>query len=239
MTVPQRKATFIIPSVSFVHDNTLWGYTSPIQGSRYNFTLFGNPGFANKGQSFYSLTWDYRKYWRFWFDNSLVFRVSGGYSGGASPQRFFIGGTDYWINRTFATGEVPLDSPADFAFLTPGLPLRGYDYAEKIGAKYSLLNLELRMPLIRYLLTGPLPLLFQNILGVAFVDMGTAWNDNKSLRLFERDVLNNRLTKDLLIGTGVGARMYLMFLWRLDVAWTYDLQKFSVPRYYLSIGLDF
>ncbi len=236
---PIQKSTFIIPTLSFVHDNTMWGYTSPIQGTRYNFTLFGNPGIGNKGLSFYSFTWDYRKYWRFWFDNSFVFRLSGGYSGGASPQRFFVGGTDFWINRSFATGDIPLDSPSDFAFLTPGLPLRGYDYAEQIGSKYSLLNLELRMPIIRYLVTGHLPILFQNILGVAFLDMGTAWYDNKSLKLFTKNYRNELKTQDLLMGTGVGARIYMLFLWRLDVAWTYDMQAFSEPRYYLSIGLDF
>lgn len=237
--VPLDKQTYVIPNLSFVHDNTLWGYTSPIQGSRYNITVFGNPGINNKRMSFYSLTWDYRKYFRFWFDNSFVFRLSGGYSGGASPQRFFVGGTDYWINRSFSSGQIPLTSASDFAFLTPGLPLRGYDYAEKIGTKYSLLNMELRMPLIRYLLTGPLPILLRNILGVAFIDAGTAWNDNNKLRLFERNYKNNTVTKDLLVGVGTGIRLSFLFLWRIDVAWTYDMQQFSKPRYYISFGLDF
>ncbi len=236
---PTRKSTFIVPSLSFVHDNVLYGYTSPIEGTRYKLTVFGNPGFDNSAKSFYSLTWDYRTYFRFWYDNHLAFRISGGYSGGANPQRFFIGGTENWVNRDFATGEVPIDSPEDFAFFTPGLPLRGYDYAQQIGSKYSLLNLELRMPLIRYLLTGPLPLLFRNILGTAFIDMGTAWNDNDKLQLFGRDANDNLVTKDLLIGTGFGFRVYFLFLWRIDVAWRYNIDSFSEPRYLFSIGLDF
>lgn len=234
-----RKTTFIVPSLSFVHDNVLFGYTSPIEGTRYKLTLFGNPGLDDKTKSFYSFTYDYRTYFRFWFDNHLAFRVSGGYSGGANPQRFFIGGTDNWVNREFATGEVPLDSPEDFAFLTAGLPLRGYNYAEQIGSKYSLLNIELRMPLIRYLLTGPLPLFFRNILGTAFIDMGTAWNENENLKLFGRDASDNLVTEDLLIGTGFGVRMYFLFLWRMDVAWRYNIDSFSEPRYMFSIGLDF
>lgn len=238
-TEPSHKSTFIIPTLSFVHDNVLYGYTSPIEGTRYKFTLFGNPGVDDGTKSFYSFTYDYRSYFRFWFDNHFAFRLSGGYSGGANPQRFFIGGTSNWVNREFATGEVPIESPEDFAFFTPGLPLRGYDYAEQIGTKYSLLNLELRMPLIRYLLTGPLPLLFQNILGTAFIDMGTAWNDNDKLQLFGRDADDNLVTKDLLIGTGVGVRLYFIFLWRMDVAWRYNIDSFSEPRYMFSIGLDF
>jgi len=238
-TEPSKNRTFIIPSFSFVHDNVLYGYTSPIEGTRYKLTLFGNPGFTDANRSFYSVLWDYRTYLRFWFDNHFAIRLSGGYSGGANPQRFFIGGTDNWINREFATGEVPIEDPEDFAFFTPGLPLRGYNYAEQIGTKYSLLNLELRMPLIRYLLTGPLPLFFQNILGTAFIDVGSAWNDNNNLQLFTKNEDGNTVTKDLLIGTGVGFRMYFIFLWRMDIAWKYNIDSFSEPRYYFSIGVDF
>ncbi|MFA3782570.1 peptidase MA family metallohydrolase [Melioribacteraceae bacterium 4301-Me] len=239
IAVPSDNATYIIPAISYIQDNVLWGYTSPIEGTRYNFTLFGNPGLTNKTQSFFSFVWDYRNYFRFWFDNSFAFRISGGYSGGANPQRFFIGGTENWINRSFATGDIPVRSAADFAFLTPGLPLRGYDYAQQIGTKYSLLNLELRMPLIRYLLTGPIPLFFQNILGVAFVDAGSAWNNTNKLQLFTKDEAGNLITKDLLIGMGVGFRAYLFFLWRFDVAWAFNWHSYTSPRYYLSLGLDF
>jgi outer membrane protein assembly factor BamA len=234
------KITYIVPAVSFVHDNVIWGYTSPIDGTRYNFTLFGNPGLTDKKYSFWSATWDYRNYTKIGYDNSFVWRFSGGYSGGRNPQRFFIGGTENWINRTFTTGEIPLNSPSDFAFLTPGLPLRGYDYAEKIGTKYSLLNLEMRMPVIRYLMTGPLPLLFRNVLGVAFLDMGSAWDDTKKLQLIGKDNNGKAITKDLLAGTGCGARLYfLYFLLRFDVAWQYDLHNFSAPKYYISLGADF
>jgi len=236
---PTENATFIIPSLSYVKDNVLWGYTSPVEGSRYKVTLFGNPGVSDSKQSFYSLTWDYRKYFRFFYDNSFVMRFSGGYSAGANPQNFFLGGTESWINRTFANNNIPLTSASDFIFLTPALPLRGYDYAEQLGSKYSLVNLELRLPLIRYLVTGPIPLFFQNIMGVGFLDAGTAWNDSKNLRLFKKTETGKRITDDLLVGLGTGFRLYFLFLWKFDVAWSYDLQKFSKPRYYISLGLDF
>lgn len=237
---PTDKRSYLIPTASFVHDNVLYGYTSPIEGTRYNITAFGDPGIADSKRSFYSLTWDYRTYFRFWYDNSFVFRVSGGFSGGANPQRFFVGGTDNWINRTFSTGDIPLENASDFAFLSPALPLRGYDYAEQIGTKYSLLNLELRMPVIRYLLTGPLPLLFQNILGTAFIDAGSAWNNSDKLRFFTKDLNGNTVTDDLLIGTGFGARAFVLFaLLRFDVAWKWNVEGFSKPRYYISLGTDF
>jgi hypothetical protein len=177
-----EKNTYLIPTLSLIHDNTLWGYTAPVDGSRYRFDVMGNPGVTGKKLSFYSLIGDYRTYFRFWTDYSFAFRLSGGYSGGANPQRFFIGGIENWINRSFATGDIPLNSASDFAFLTPAMPLRGFDYAEQIGTRYGLMNMELRFPLIRYLVTGALPILFSNILGTAFIDMGSAWNSEKQLR---------------------------------------------------------
>jgi len=236
---PTEKVSYVIPSIGFVHDNTFWGYYSPIEGSRYRITFFGNPGIGSSQHSFYSTVWDFRQYYRFWFDNGFAMRFSGGISGGNNPQRFFLGGVDNWINRSFASGDIPIESTSDFAFLTPGLPLRGYDYGEKIGTKYSLLNLELRVPLIRYLVTGPLPLLFQNILGSIYFDAGTAWNYNKQLQLFTKNENGNTVTKDLLMGTGIGLRMYFIFLWKFDFAWAYNVEGFSKPRFYLSIGTDF
>lgn len=235
-----EKISYVIPSISFVHDNVLWGYTSPIDGTRYNLTLFGNPISGKKKLSFYSFTMDFRNYNRFWYDNSFVFRLSGGVSGGENPQRFFLGGTENWINRTFTTQDIPIESASDFAFLTPAMPLRGYNYAERIGTKYALMNLELRMPLIRYLVTGPIPLLFQNILGTAFVDMGSAWDDTKSLKFFKKDPQRGTVSQDMLMGTGAGARIFfLYFLVRFDVAWSYDLDVWSKPKYYISLGADF
>lgn len=234
------KVSYIIPSLGFVHDNVLWGYTSPIDGSRYRFDIYGNPGLSNKKLSFYSVLGDYRRYLRFWTDYSFVFRYSGGYSAGSNPQRFFIGGIENWINRSFATTDIPLESASDFAFLTAALPLRGFDYAERIGTRYSLVNMEFRFPLIRYLVTGALPFLFRNILGVVFIDAGAAWTKDKDLKLFDRNQNGNVITKDLLMGTGVGARVFfLYFLMRFDVAWAYNVDGFTKPKFYLSLGADF
>ncbi|MDA3860489.1 MAG: peptidase MA family metallohydrolase [Melioribacteraceae bacterium] len=237
---PMEKIFYSIPSISFVHDNTMWGYYSPIQGTRYKATIFGNLGFDDPQKSFYSVTWDFRKYVRFLYDNSLVFRFSGGYSGGNNPQRFMLGGTENWINRTFATGSVPIDNASDFAFLSPAMPLRGYNYAQQIGTRYMLLNLELRMPIIRYLLAGPIiPIFFQNVIGTAFIDAGTAWTNNDDLNFDFKNTFTDP-SKGMLVGTGFGARSYVIFfLLRFDVAWAYDFKGFSTPKYYFSIGVDF
>lgn len=240
ITVPSNETSFIVPSLAFVHDNVMWGYTSPIQGTRYRFDAYGNPGIGNKKLSFYTLSGDYRTYLRFWTDYSFVIRFSGGYSGGSNAQRFFLGGIENWINRSFATSEIPIESTSDYAFLTAVLPMRGFNYSEQIGSKYFLMNYELRFPLIRYLVPGPLPILFSNILGVAYFDVGSAWNNTGKLQFFNRDENGNVVSKDLLMGTGVGTRVFfLYFLLRFDIAWAYHVDKFAKPIFYFSIGADF
>jgi Tol biopolymer transport system component len=240
LAVPSDEASYLVPSLAFVHDNVMWGYTSPIQGTRYRFDVFGNPGFNDVKLSFYTISGDYRTYFRFWTDYSFVVRLSGGYSGGPNAQRFFMGGIENWINRTFATTEIPIESTSDYAFLTAVLPMRGYNYSEQIGTKYFLMNYELRFPLIRYLVPGPLPILFSNILGVAYVDVGSAWDNTGNLQFFKRDLYGNVVSEDLLMGTGVGARVFfLYFLLRFDVAWAYNGNNFAKPIFYFSIGADF
>ncbi|MBI2418792.1 MAG: PD40 domain-containing protein [Ignavibacteriales bacterium] len=235
-----EKISYLIPTFAFVHDNTLFGYTSPIEGTRYRLDAMINPFIKQKQYGFQSVVLDYRKYFRFWYDYSFAFRVSGGMSRGNNAQRFFIGGTENWINRRFATTDVPLEKTSDFAFLTAVLPLRGYDYAAQIGNTYTVTNLELRFPLIRYLLTGALPILFRDVIGTAFIDAGSAWESKNKWQLFHKDPEKGLMTKDLLIGTGFGARFYLLyFLARFDVAWSYDLQHTSKPVFYFSLGQDF
>ena len=239
-TFPSQSASFVVPSLSLVHDDILWGYVSPIAGTRYRIDLLGNPGIGNTRLSFSSVLGDYRTYFKINANYSFAVRFSGGYSIGGDPQRFFLGGVNNWINRKFATQDVPISSISDYAFLTSAVPLRGYEYAQEIGTKYALLNLEFRFPLIRYFITGALPFFFSNIQGVFFYDAGSAWYNNSKLKLFGRDSNGSLETQDLLMGTGVGARMVLFgFLFRYDVGWGYHINGFTPPMHYISIGVDF
>jgi Tol biopolymer transport system component len=236
---PTQKLDFVMPIVSYVHDNTLWGYTAPMKGTRYNVSLMGTPKIGSTGVEFLTAMADYRTYFELADDYNFVLRLNGGASFGKNPQRFYIGGTESWINYQVENDNIPIEDINDFAFSTPVLPLRGYNYNHRSGSKFALMNAELRFPLFRYLVFGALPLGFQNIQGVLFTDIGTVWSNNKSLQFFHEK--NGSLaTKDLLMGVGMGARLFfLYFPLKFDVAWSYDLQKWSEPRYYISLGADF
>jgi outer membrane protein assembly factor BamA len=226
--IPMRDRSLIMPNVGFVHDNTLWGMWSPVRGSRYEVRAFGSPGFGSRSLTFASVTFDYRKYYRFWNDFSYVLRGSGGGSFGANPQRFFIGGTDNWINRTFEDGRIPISSEEDFAFLTAALPLRGYNYSARISTRYLLGNTELRFPVVKYFLGGVLPYILQSVNGAVFLDVGAVFDTPNEFRAFTRDEDNRLINKDLLIGTGVGMRMWFLgFPMKFDIGWSYNGGGFS------------
>jgi Tol biopolymer transport system component len=241
-TEPPQRRSFILPLLSYVRDNSLWqgGWFGPNNGSRFNLTFYGSAKFNDESLDLQTLTFDYRDYNKVLHDFVFVYRFAGGISNGKDRQSFFIGGTEGWINRRFDQGgNVPIVNVEDYAFLTPVLPVRGYNYNTLNGTRFGIANFELRFPLVRYFILGALPIGFQNILGAAFVDVGSAWRNTKTWRAFQ-SVDGETVTKDLLIGTGFGARLvFLGFPLRIDVAWRFTGSGFSSPIYYFSLGPEF
>jgi Tol biopolymer transport system component len=242
-TNPSQIRSFVLPWISYINDNSLWQgeWFGPNNGSRFNFTFYGTPKIGNDGLDIQTFTADYRKYSKLAKEFIFAYRLSGGISIGSNKQNFLLGGTEGWINYRLATSEIPIFNVEDFAFLTQVLPVRGYDYAQQIGTRFAVANMEFRFPLLKYLIFGALPIGFANILGSAFVDMGSAWNDDPTWRAFGKDPNDgSTVTKDLLIGTGVGTRLFLFGLpIRFDIAWRFRVTSFSEPFYYFAIGPDF
>ncbi|MCE1164926.1 MAG: DPP IV N-terminal domain-containing protein [Bacteroidetes bacterium] len=241
-TEPLQRKYLTVPSISYVHDNTLFGYLYPEKGTRYNLTAMVSPYLGSTQSSeFYSLIGDFRKYFKIGEGYSFAMRLTGGSSFGKNPQKFYLGGIDNWINWNFQNSTVPFGESIDnFAFASLVTPLRGFNYNAKTGSKYALYNMELRFPIFRYLILGALPLGFQNIMGNLFLDAGTAWDDTKKLQLLNKSESGNVQTNDLLMAPGFGMRIVLFgFPARMDVAWQYNLQRFSSPMYMFSLGLDY
>ncbi|HTY38257.1 MAG TPA: biopolymer transporter Tol [Bacteroidota bacterium] len=242
-TEPSQVRSFIMPSISYVNDNSLWqgGWFAPNNGSRFNATLYGSAKISNEALDVQTLTFDYRSYNKIAKELIFVYRVAGGASYGKDRQQFFIGGTDGWINRRFDQGgQVPIVNVEDYAFLTPVLPVRGYDYNALNGTRFGVANLELRFPLVRYLILGALPVGFQNMLGAAFIDVGSAWSNTREWRAFQPNPDGGTEHKDLLVGTGFGARFFFFgFPLRIDMAWNFNGSGFSQPIWYFSLGPEF
>jgi outer membrane protein assembly factor BamA len=234
-----QKRSLVVPALSYVHDNSLWGLIAPANGERYNITVMASPKINDEALGFYSITVDYRNYYRLWRNYTFVLRLAGGGSFGEDPQRFIIGGVDNWINRQFENNRIPVEKAEDFVFLTSGIPLRGYNYNARIGTKYAIMNAEFRFPFFGYFTAGPLPVFFQSLSGAFFLDMGTAWTQGRDFKGIDRDTAGNVYMRDLLAGTGYGVRMvFFGFLLKMDVAWALNFREVSAPKYYFSVGAD-
>ena len=238
---PMNYKYLISPSINMVFDNTLFGYIYPERGEKYIITALASPYLGSESSEFYSLIGDFRKYFKLGDNYTFAMRFNGGASFGLNPQKFYLGGIDNWINWQFENSVIPFGESIDnYAFATLVTPMRGFNFNARSGSKFVLANVELRFPIFKYLILGALPLGFQNIMGAFFIDAGSAWNDTKKLQFVGSSPSGRAKTKDLLLAPGFGARIvFLGFPVRFDVAWRYDLQKFSDPLYMFSLGLDY
>lgn len=244
--IPSERITTILPSVSYVHDTVLWGFTGPVDGSRYAVSYLASPKYTSESLDFQTVSFDYRKYHMLNRDYNLAFRLSGGASFGQNPEHFFLGGIDNWINYKSRYGSLQTSNIGDIFFSRFVTPLRGAYFYEMEGSRYLLSNFEFRFPLIQFLGLGFPPLRLFNIRGTMFYDIGTAFFPDpgsflsSKWRATEVNEYGQRVFKDIVSGYGVGARIYfLYFLVRIDVAWRYNLEGgSSKPIWYISLGGD-
>ena len=255
----------VLPSLSWVFDNSVFGFTGPVDGFRKNTTFTISPGGRDK-LKFQTLKSDLRKYFRFGKDYTFAVRAFFGKSMGQDKQKFFLGGMPYLLAGGGETNgdednslfrEVLLDAENetlihDLYFTEYAFPLRGARFAERFGYNVSLFNLEIRFPFINYLALGfPLKVIFGNIRGHAFMDIGSAWNE---ISEFDKSMLygnnNSKWPKrygDNISGefspwvttVGLGTKINLgYFLLRIETAWDKNVNGYSKPQWYFSLGPD-
>ena len=150
-----RKRNVLLSTnyLSWIKDTSLWEFTGPIDGIRFNLTLGITLSWDELQVYNRLILTDFRKYLRLGKNSCFALRFMGFASSGVEPQRLHLGGS--WS-------------------------LRGYDRKAFYGRKLVLINNELRFPLIDNLLIGfPFGRLgFQAIRGALFFDAGNAWEDD-------------------------------------------------------------
>ena len=133
----------------------------------------------------------------------------------------------------------------DIYFTEYVFPVRGARYAERFGKNALLMNFEIRFPFINYLALGfPLKMVFGNIRGHAFLDVGAAWDDANEFT--DVTLLKNKYgpsspdtMKPWVTTFGVGTKINLgYFLLRIDAAWDVNHNSYSKPQWYFSLGPD-
>jgi hypothetical protein len=147
---PRRVGWIASHFLGYVHDNSLWVNSGPIDGGRFSLTAGLSNDFSNSRFDSYLVSADWRRYFRLGRRTAWALRGYGFYSGGDRPRRTNIGGT---------------------------LALRGYpQFGYIVGSRAWMANQELRLPLLTHLTLGtPLgDLDLPEIQGAFFTDVGKA-----------------------------------------------------------------
>jgi hypothetical protein len=172
-----------------------------------------------------ALTWFLTRYLEMPFiqHHVLSLHYAGGISAG-DPGRAQIFGLGGFPNVTI------LDGFLNDAVLG-GQALRGYAPRSRVGTRYQLLQAEYRLPLWRPMAGyGTLPLYLRRVYGLAFVDVGDAYDGTID---FDR------------LRVGVGAEIFLQFTaayfldWSLRTGFAYGIMEGGGPRFYSNLGFPF
>ena len=147
-----RKAMLVSNFISFTHDNSLWGPTGPLDGSRYKITMGNTVDILHSNVNFTTMIIDLRQYFRVGLRMCHAVRVWGQFNRGQEPLPFFMGGS--W-------------------------DLRGYKLWSLWGPNLVLISNEFRFPFLdQFYLGFPFGGVgFSSIRGALFVDAGNVWED--------------------------------------------------------------
>ena len=149
---PRRVGWIASHYLTYVHDNTLWMSTGPVDGGYFGITGGLSKDFSNARFDSFLVGVDIRRYLRLARRSAYAIRLIGFYSGGDRPDRVNIGGT---------------------------LGLRGYPiYGYIVGSRAYMVNQEIRFPIFNYLTFGTAglgELRFPDIHAAFFLDVGKAW----------------------------------------------------------------
>ena len=150
--VIERKALLVANSIAFVHDNSLWGPTGPVAGSRALLLLGYTSDIKYSNVNYFTVIADYRYYARIALTTLFAFRVALYYNEGKEARRYIFGGS--W-------------------------DLRGYKRFSLRGKKFWFSSIEFRFPFIDQI-NIKFPVLdmgFFGIRGAVFLDVGGSWDD--------------------------------------------------------------
>ncbi|MFN2399671.1 MAG: hypothetical protein ABR543_13695 [Gemmatimonadaceae bacterium] len=201
--VNQPSINYIQPSVAFVSDNVLFGYTAPIMGRRYRFQVEPTVG---------TLRWieylaDYRRYDPVIF-NFLTIATRGlaSLSTGRDADSVYkyLGYPE--LVRGYDRNSFLVRGPAECSSYGTSV---SFKCSSLLGSRVALANAELRFPLLRRLELGPLPIPLPPVEGLVFYDAGIAWFGGQKPHFSRNERGDPAIDRYLLTSHGFGIRVNL------------------------------
>ncbi|MBK7959521.1 MAG: hypothetical protein IPK03_16415 [Bacteroidetes bacterium] len=171
---------------------------------------------------------------------------------GTRKMLYQIGGTEGEIFPTYDNSSI-VNPLANYAFQSYANNLRGFMQNTRNGNNVAIMNTELRIPILSYLIKKPLKNAFlRNFQITTFVDIGMAWNGFNPysrenpfyIKPFTNGIttINANYLKNPMVGsTGFGLRSSLLgYFLKVDFGLGFDSGKFNNKLYTnWSVSMDF
>lgn len=248
--------------IEYIFNNTLQYGMNMLSGTKIHLLSEHHLGLVEKSSSFNRLQLDIRKYAPVHKEIILAGRFSAGTFYGKAPKNYLLGGVDNWFfpkDNNLEGDNNPLtvtetSDNRDWFFNQYATNLRGYQFNTLYGNSHMMANVELRIPISKYLYKGVITSNFvRNLQFVGFYDVGTAWTNSNPFNVensfnttkinsgsgaFSAKVINFK--NPFLSSFGAGVRTFALgYYVKFDVALPvidYLVQK---PTAMLSLGYDF
>lgn len=241
--------------IEYVFDNTIRRGLNLYNGTRYKVWAerFIEPDQLQNKTDFNVVGFDFRHYKKIHRDFIAAFRLSGASSFGQYKLVHYLGGVDNWILNQQINTDTEIDYENQrYAYQAFVAPMRGFFVNSRNGNSFAAANVELRMPIFKYLMRKPIKSDFlENFQIVSFFDAGAAWsgktpyaegNTFNQNSVFKKPVTvtvsNNR--EPIIYGYGFGLRSRVLgYFVRADWAWGIDDNQVLPRVFYLSLNMDF
>ena len=245
-----------------VYDNSISTGLNLIEGTRGKIFFQHHQGVGNADLSFTQASIDVRHYQKIYKEIVIAARGFAGTFFGNSPKKYLLGGMDSWFySKTRVSGLTSEGEPnplgeekesQDLLFVEYATSLRGFDLSTLFGNSVMMGNIELRVPVVRALVNGPITSNFvKNLMFIGFYDIGTSWSgkppfssgNSVSVSEIARGPFTAEIKNYLnpwLYSYGFGVRTVMLgYYLKFDMAWPVENYKVQNPRAYVTLGFDF
>jgi|GEM_PF-102353 len=255
---PSQSQFYTGAKAELVYDNSVVTGLNLIEGTRGKLSGITYVANGNSKQSFSQVYADVRHYQKIYKEIVLAVHGYAGTFFGNAPKKYMLGGVDNWLgcSTNYTGSHNPLVNSYNvynqYLMFSEFISLRGFDYATQYGNSIATASVELRVPLIRALASGPVTSsFFKNLQFTGFYDIGSSWSGaiplgnqtegpTREVRTGPFVAEINEYQNPWIYSYGFGLRsMIFGYYIKCDFAWPVVNYQVQSPRAQLSFGFDF
>jgi Tol biopolymer transport system component len=252
---PTTGNVYFSAGAEYVYDNVQSKGLNIFEGLK--FKIYSDNYFGiNKQAMVMNTGFDGRYYLKLHRQIYIATRLSGAFSIGPQKTGYYLGGVENEIGKVNSNSNfnysIPTLTTSEYSFQTLVAPMRGFKRNTRGGSNFALLNTEIRIPVLSYLIQKPITSEFlRSIMFIGFIDMGTAWQGSSPYdksNPFNTQIITTTnyfvsvtsQRNPMLYSTGIGVRAKILYHYvKLDYGWGYLENKFLKGMTTFSYGLDF